>query len=339
MEFLQWLQSSEGGLAGGATNSWEGQYGTPPSGTPTFYGMFYDQQPVWHDPPSNQWFGFQTWGMERIAEYYQATGDARAKKILDKWVPWAIANTTVGAGGSFQIPADLTWSGAPDTWNATSPGSNTGLHVTVKNYSQRRRGRGLAGQDAALLRVGVEQRPGEDGRGAAADRAVGEHGHQGHRGAGDPDGLQPVRRRLQRHHGPGAVRAHGLDGHDAERRRDQLELHVRCRSGRSTRATRSGRRSSPTWTAAPRRRSPTTGSGRSRRSPRRSPRTSPCSAERHSMKRLLSLAVAALVGGAVLTASPATAAPQLPRPPPAPAPATGTRPAPSSSTRPARRSG
>jgi hypothetical protein len=135
MEFLQWLQSSEGGLAGGATNSWEGQYGTPPSGTPTFYGMFYDQAPVWHDPPSNQWFGFQTWGMERIAEYYQATGDARAKKILDKWVPWAIANTTVGSGGSFQIPADLTWSGAPDTWNATSPGSNTSLHVTVKNYS------------------------------------------------------------------------------------------------------------------------------------------------------------------------------------------------------------
>jgi hypothetical protein len=135
MEFLQWLQSSEGGLAGGATNSWEGQYGTPPSGTPTFYGMFYDQQPVWHDPPSNQWFGFQTWGMERIAEYYQATNDARAKKILDKWVPWAIAGTTVGAGGSFQIPADLTWSGAPDTWSATSPGSNNGLHVTVKNYN------------------------------------------------------------------------------------------------------------------------------------------------------------------------------------------------------------
>jgi len=136
MEFLQWLQSSEGGLAGGATNSWDGSYATPPAGSSTFYGMFYDQQPVWHDPPSNQWFGFQTWGMERIAEYYQATKDARAKKILDKWVPWAISTTTVGAGGSFQIPADLGWSGAPDTWNATSPGANTGLHVTVKNYSQ-----------------------------------------------------------------------------------------------------------------------------------------------------------------------------------------------------------
>ncbi len=136
LEFLQWLQSSEGALAGGATNSWDGQYGTPPAGSSTFYGMFYDQQPVWHDPPSNQWFGFQTWGMERIAEYYQATKDARAKKILDKWVPWAISSTTVGTGGAFQIPADLGWSGAPDTWNATSPGGNASLHVTVKNYSQ-----------------------------------------------------------------------------------------------------------------------------------------------------------------------------------------------------------
>jgi len=136
LEFLQWLQSADGGIAGGATNSWDGQYGTPPAGSSTFYGMFYDQQPVWHDPPSNQWFGFQTWGMERIAEYYQATKDVRAKKILDKWVPWAIGATTVGAGGVFQIPADLTWSGSPDTWNATSPGANAGLHVVVKNYSQ-----------------------------------------------------------------------------------------------------------------------------------------------------------------------------------------------------------
>ena len=136
LEFLQWLQSADGGIAGGATNSWDGQYGTPPAGSSTFYGMFYDLQPVWHDPPSNQWFGFQTWGMERIAEYYQVTKDARAKKILDKWVPWAIAGTTVGTGGTFKIPSDLGWSGSPDTWNATSPGANASLHVTVKNYSQ-----------------------------------------------------------------------------------------------------------------------------------------------------------------------------------------------------------
>ena len=136
LEFLQWLQTPEGGIAGGATNSWDGQYGTPPSGSATFYGMFYDPQPVWHDPPSNRWFGFQTWGMERVAEYYQATKDERAEAILDKWVPWALEHTTVGSDGDFAIPADLEWSGQPDTWDPDDPGDNSGLSVRVASTNQ-----------------------------------------------------------------------------------------------------------------------------------------------------------------------------------------------------------
>ncbi|GGP86720.1 glycoside hydrolase family 48 protein [Saccharothrix coeruleofusca] len=136
LELLQWLQSADGGIAGGVTNTWEGQYGTPPSGTPTFYGMFYDAHPVWRDPPSNRWFGFQVWQMERTASLYQMTGNATAKKILDKWVPWALANTTIGTGGDFQIPSDMNWTGAPDTWNASNPGSNANLRVSVLNHSQ-----------------------------------------------------------------------------------------------------------------------------------------------------------------------------------------------------------
>jgi hypothetical protein len=136
LEFYQWLQSAEGGIAGGATNTWGGAYGTPPAGTPTFYGMAYDWQPVWHDPPSNRWFGFQAWSMERVAEYYYVTGDAKAKAILDKWVAWAAKNTTVASDGTFSIPSDLTWTGAPDTWNPTSPGNNAGLHVTVASTTQ-----------------------------------------------------------------------------------------------------------------------------------------------------------------------------------------------------------
>ncbi|SMC92993.1 glycoside hydrolase family 48 protein [Lentzea albidocapillata] len=134
LEMLQWLQSADGGLAGGVTNSWEGQYASPPAGTPTFYGMHYDAHPVWRDPPSNRWFGFQVWGIERTAALYRLTGDARAKKILDKWVPWAIANTTTGT--NFRIPADMEWSGAPDTWNATNPGANANLRVRVLNHNQ-----------------------------------------------------------------------------------------------------------------------------------------------------------------------------------------------------------
>jgi hypothetical protein len=148
LEFYRWLLSNEGGIAGGATNSWAGRYAQPPAGSSTFYGMFYDSQPVYHDPPSNQWFGFQAWSMERVAEYYNVTGNALAKSILDKWVTWARANTTVNvAAGTWSIPSDMTWSGAPDTWNPTTPGANAGLHVTVTKRGND------AGVTAALART------------------------------------------------------------------------------------------------------------------------------------------------------------------------------------------
>ena len=46
----------------------------PPADTPTFYGMFYDEKPVWHDPNSNVWFGFQTWSLQRVAESLRPGG-------------------------------------------------------------------------------------------------------------------------------------------------------------------------------------------------------------------------------------------------------------------------
>ncbi|WP_326553126.1 glycoside hydrolase family 48 protein [Micromonospora sp. NBC_01813] len=136
MEFYQWLQSADGAIAGGATNSWNGSYAQPPAGTPTFYGMFYTEHPVYHDPGSNEWFGMQVWSLQRVAEVYHVTGDARAKRILDKWVPWALSHTDIGTGGEFSIPSTMRWSGAPDTWNATSPGANNNLRVEVIGYGQ-----------------------------------------------------------------------------------------------------------------------------------------------------------------------------------------------------------
>ncbi|MFF1411543.1 glycoside hydrolase family 48 protein [Streptomyces sp. NPDC058289] len=135
LEFYRWLQSDEGAIAGGATNSWQGRYAQPPAGTPTFHGLFYDEKPVYQDPASNQWFGFQAWSMERVAELYQQTGDAAAKTVLDKWVGWALSKTTINPDGTYRIPSTLKWSGAPDTWNATAPGANAGLHVTVADYT------------------------------------------------------------------------------------------------------------------------------------------------------------------------------------------------------------
>ena len=141
LEFYRWLQSDEGAIAGGATNSWEGQYATPPTGDTTFYGMSYDWEPVYHNPPSNQWFGMQAWSMERLAEYYYITGSSKAKLVLDPWVKWVEANTTTNTDGSYAIPSNLTWSGQPTlNWTAsvqdwaTVP-LNTSLHVTVASTS------------------------------------------------------------------------------------------------------------------------------------------------------------------------------------------------------------
>ena len=217
LEFYQWLQSAEGAIAGGATNSWDGAYAQPPAGTPTFYGMFYDEHPVYHDPGSNQWFGMQVWSMQRVAELYYETGNAQAKAILDKWVPWAIANTTIGTGATFQIPSDMQWSGAPATWNPTSPAANTNLHVTVTSQG---RDVGVAAAYARTLivvRGQVRQRGGEDHRQGPDRRVERQRRRAGRLDAGDPRGLPALRRRLRREHRPGPVPAAGLDRDDAQR--------------------------------------------------------------------------------------------------------------------------
>ncbi|GIH61271.1 hypothetical protein Msi02_20880 [Microbispora siamensis] len=150
LQFYKWLQSAEGAIAGGATNSWEGHYAAPPSNLPKFFGMAYDWQPVYHDPPSNQWFGFQAWSMERVAEYYYATGNADAKALLDKWVTWALSGTTVNSDGTFQIPSTLRWTGQPDaSFSGTGmPPANTGLHVSIQDYTNDI---GVAGSYAKVL--------------------------------------------------------------------------------------------------------------------------------------------------------------------------------------------
>jgi hypothetical protein len=142
LNFFQWLQSSQGAIAGGVTNSWGGNYGDggkPPAGDATFDGMYYTPNPEYMNPPSNQWFGYQTWPMERLAEYYYDTGNAQAGAILAKWVSWAESVTTVNTStGAICLPGTLTWSGQPGenyTSGATAPPANTSLNVTVTGCS------------------------------------------------------------------------------------------------------------------------------------------------------------------------------------------------------------
>jgi hypothetical protein len=130
IEFYEYLQSSEGAFAGGATNTWNGRYDTPPSNLSgkTFHGMFYDWEPVYHDPPSNNWYGMQAWSTDRLAQYYYVTGDAKAKVLLDKWVKWVLPHITF-SGDLYKIPSTLHWSGTPDAFHGVSP--NAKLHVTI----------------------------------------------------------------------------------------------------------------------------------------------------------------------------------------------------------------
>jgi hypothetical protein len=135
IEFYQWLQSAEGAIGGGATNSWNGRYEARPSGTSTFYNMGYIPNPVYHDPGSNTWFGFQAWNMQRVAEYYYVSGDTKAQAVVQKWVAWIKSLPILVGTDDFQIPSTIDWSGQPDTWTGTAT-NNAGLHVTVVNYGK-----------------------------------------------------------------------------------------------------------------------------------------------------------------------------------------------------------
>ncbi|QCU18937.1 glycoside hydrolase [Bacillus altitudinis] len=157
LEFYVWLQSKEGAIAGGATNSWNGDYSAYPTGRSTFYDMAYEDAPVYHDPPSNNWFGMQAWPIERVAELYYIfakDGDKTsenfqmAKSVITKWVNYSldyifigtrpvsdqdgyfldgqgqrilggtnVAVATTSAPGEFWIPGNIEWSGQPDTWS------------------------------------------------------------------------------------------------------------------------------------------------------------------------------------------------------------------------------
>lgn len=155
IELYTWLQSKDGAIAGGCTNSWNGSYDRIPSDVSTFYGMGYVEHPVYNDPGSNRWFGMQCWSMQRMAEYYYRSGDERVKDLVNKWANWAESHVTVDSK-SFQIPSNLIWSGQPDTWKdgQTVEGwknKNQNLSVEVESYGEDV---GLAGSLAnALLYV------------------------------------------------------------------------------------------------------------------------------------------------------------------------------------------
>lgn len=122
LELIRWLQSPEGPIAGGVTSNWKGRYETPTDGRQTakFYGMYYTYSPSWQNPPSNNWTGYQAWGVERVAALYVDVAgktDAEAQSlafrcgvILDRWVKWFMQSCTLDVGaGVLAYPINSRW--------------------------------------------------------------------------------------------------------------------------------------------------------------------------------------------------------------------------------------
>jgi len=162
VEFYRWLQSAEGAIAGGATSSVNGRYEAAAPGTPTFHGLAYVDHPVFRDPPSNEWFGWQAWSMGRLAQYARLADDPVARGVVDRWAAWARRVVKLTPDGGYSIPSTLKWSGRPDPWTPASPGRNASLHAAVVEETQD------VGVAAALARALIAHGS-EDSRATARD--------------------------------------------------------------------------------------------------------------------------------------------------------------------------
>lgn len=143
IEMLRWLQSPEGPIAGGVTNSWNARYETPTDGRQAakFYGMYYTYSPVWHDPVSNNWVGFQAWGHGRTAHLFMEVADKNTtlaaeirpnlEIILDRLVAWFISETELLANGSFTMPTNVSWASPTQIAGKTTTAPN---HEGVYEY-------------------------------------------------------------------------------------------------------------------------------------------------------------------------------------------------------------
>lgn len=134
LELIRWLQSPEGAIAGGVTSNYRGVYGTPTDGREkvTFYGLYYNYSPSWHNPPSNNWSGYQVWGVERVSHLYTivAGSTVQADKdlayncsvILDRWMNWAYQHFNIDDAGVITMPTGLRWvENAAQAGTATKP--------------------------------------------------------------------------------------------------------------------------------------------------------------------------------------------------------------------------
>ena len=107
VELVEFCQAVNGAIGGGVINDID-----KPNGP--FYGMQYCQHPVYLDPPSNSWSGWQYWLMERMFQYIYVVNDKKAYKICEKWLKeWAIKEMKL-TDKDIEIPIGIEWEGSAD---------------------------------------------------------------------------------------------------------------------------------------------------------------------------------------------------------------------------------
>jgi ferric-dicitrate binding protein FerR (iron transport regulator) len=110
IDLYRWVQSAEGAFGGGARVV-DGK-------------LVFAAHPVFLDPPSHEWFGWQAWAAERLGQYAALSEDARARPLLARWAAWAKPQVRLSDAG-FEVPATLSWRGAPGD-----------LHVSVASWNR-----------------------------------------------------------------------------------------------------------------------------------------------------------------------------------------------------------
>ncbi|GAA3415794.1 hypothetical protein GCM10018952_41620 [Streptosporangium vulgare] len=134
--FYRWLQSTVGPRSPVAPpTAGRAHYAAPPSTLPTFYGMADDWQPVYPRPAVTTVFGFQR-GRWAGRGAVLRDGNGRQVSAWDKWVKWAPDNITVTTPTDLPDPLDAGCGPAmPTPGNPNNPGSNSGLHVSIRDYT------------------------------------------------------------------------------------------------------------------------------------------------------------------------------------------------------------
>jgi hypothetical protein len=151
IELYLWLLSSDGPIAGGCTNSWNGRYEEIPDTVSTFYQMGYLEHPVYADPGSNHWIGNQVWAVQRLAELYYVvkqqggtdpqiaqtglTLTQALEKILDKWVGWFMDNTILGTANATKTFSDYYEPYDTEMTEFTVPDLSQGVTDDEKSFS------------------------------------------------------------------------------------------------------------------------------------------------------------------------------------------------------------